>query len=219
MSSKPAIAVCFALAEEAGPFKKSCGEKAPVFFTGIGRENAERATCEFLANNSPGLLLTCGFAGGLVSELKVGDVVFEIPSGGDENSYAEVRSKLITAGARPAKIFCADRIATTAAEKKKLREQTGADVAEMESGAVQSICRGLGIRCVTVRVISDTADDDLPLDFNQFLKEDKTLDMGRLMMAVAKAPWKMGALMQLQQNTKLAAQKLAEALAGVIGQM
>lgn len=219
MSSKPATAVCFALAEEAGPFKKLCGENVPVFLTGIGRENAERTTREFLASKTPGLLLTCGFAGGLVSELKVGDVIFEIPSGGDDNSYAEVRSKLIAAGAKPAKFFCADRVAVTVAEKKKLRDDTGADVAEMESGAVQSICAGLGIRCVTVRVISDAADDDLPLDFNQFLKEDKSLDMGRLMMAVAKAPWKMGALMQLQQNTKLAAQKLAEVLAGVIGQL
>lgn len=219
MSSKQVIAVCFALAEEAGPFKKLCGESVPIFLTGIGRENAERTTREFLASNAPGLLLTCGFAGGLIPELKVGDVIFEIPPGCDDNSYAEVRSKLTAAGAKPAKFFCADRVAVTVAEKKKLRNDTGADVAEMESGAVQSICRGSGIRCVTVRVISDAADDDLPLDFNQFLKEDKSLDMGRLMMAVAKAPWKMGALMQLQQNTKLAAQKLAEVLAGVIGQL
>lgn len=219
MPSKPAVSVCFALAEEAGPFKKLYGENVPVFLTGIGRENAERTAREFLANNSPGLLLTCGFAGGLVPDLKVGDVIFEIPPGGDDSSYAEVRSKLMAAGARPAKFFCADRIASTAAEKKKLREDTQADAAEMESGAIQLICRGNGTRCVTVRVISDAAGDDLPLDFNQFLKEDKTLDMSRLMMAVARAPWKMGALMQLQQNTKLAAQKLAEVLAGVIGQL
>jgi adenosylhomocysteine nucleosidase len=209
------IAVCFALQEEAGAFKKLCGDKVPVFFTGIGRENATRTVREFLASHKPGLLFTCGFAGGLIPELKIGDVVFQIPSGG--NDYAAVRSALTEAGAKAVKIACVDRIATTAKEKKAVREQTGADVAEMESGAVQEFCAGAGVRCVTVRVISDGANDDLPLDFNKFLKEDKSVDMSKLMMAVAKAPWKMGALMQLQQNTKLAAQKLAEVLVKVIG--
>ena len=40
------VAVCFALAEEAGAFKKICGDKVPVFLTGIGRENAEKAARE-----------------------------------------------------------------------------------------------------------------------------------------------------------------------------
>ncbi len=216
MEQKTGIAVCFALAEEAGAFKKSRGESVPLFFTGIGRVNAEKATQEFLATHAPALMLTCGFAGGLVPELKIGDVVFEIPPDGGNDGYAAVRAKLLEGGARPAKIACVDRIATTAREKSKLREETGADAAEMESGAVQAVCRGRGIRCVTVRVISDTANEDLPLDFNKFLNEDKSVDMSKLMMAVAKAPWKMGALMELQKNTKLASQRLAETLMKVI---
>lgn len=206
------VAVCFALAEEAGAFQKMCGDKVPVFLTGIGRENAERSAREFLAGYTPSLLMTCGFAGGLNAELKIGDVVFEIPTKEGTDAFDRIRSKLIAANAKEAKFFCAERIAVTAADKKKLRETTGADVAEMESGAVQAVCQARGIPCVTVRVISDTANEDLPLDFNQFLKEDKSMDMSKLMMAVAKAPWKMGALMELQKNTKLAAQRLAEAL-------
>ena len=222
MDDKSGVAVCFALAEEAGAFRKICGDKVPVFITGIGRENAEKATREFLAAHTPSLLMTCGFAGGLIAELKLGDVVFEIPSvlahGHQGNDvFAAIRSKLAAAGAREAKFFCADRIATTVADKKKLREETGAEAAEMESGAVQAVCARQGIPCVTVRVISDTANEDLPMDFNQFLKEDKSMDMGKLMMAVAKAPWKMGALMELQKNTKMAAQRLADVLVKVIG--
>jgi adenosylhomocysteine nucleosidase len=208
------VAVCFALAEEAGPFERVCGDKVHVFLTGIGRENAEKAAREFLATHSPELLMTCGFAGGLTPELKIGDVIFEIPTNGSAGSdaYTAIRSKLAAAGTREAKIFCADRIATTATDKKQLREETGADAAEMESGAVQAVCGGRGIPCVTLRVISDTADQDLPLDFNKFLGPDKSLDMSKLMVAVAKAPWKMGALMELQKNTKLAAQRLADVL-------
>jgi adenosylhomocysteine nucleosidase len=204
------IAVCFALAEEAGPFQKRY-EGVPVFLTGIGKANAEKAARKYLKDHAPGLLLTCGFAGGLDKGLNVGDVVFEAV-GGDGQKDDAMRAKLIAAGAKQAKIFCADKIASTAAEKKKLREETGADAAEMESGAIQSVCRESGIPCVTVRVISDTADEDLPLDFNEFLTPDKKLDMGKLMLSVAKKPWKMGALMELQRKTKLAAERLGEVL-------
>lgn len=217
MEPKKGIAVCFAMAEEAGAFKKLCGETVPMFYSGIGRANAERTTREFLATHTPELLLPCGFAGGLTPELKIGDVLFEIPVDGGNNGYAAVRAKLVEGGAKPGKITCVDRIATTAKEKQQLYKETGAAAAEMESAAVQAVCRERGIPCVTVRVISDTANDDLPLDFNKFLNEDKVVDMSKLMMAVAKAPWKMGALMQLQQNTKMASQKLAEVLVRIVG--
>jgi adenosylhomocysteine nucleosidase len=205
------IAVCFALPEEAGPFRKLCGPDVPVFFTGIGKANAEKAVREYLAGHTPGLLLTCGFAGGLEAGLKVGDVVFETSNGAGGKDGA-IHAKLLAAGAKPAKIFCADKIASTAAEKKKLRDATGADAAEMESGAIQIICRERGIPCATVRVISDAANEDLPLDFNEFLTPEKKVDMSKLMLTVAKKPWKMGALMELQKKTKIAAERLGDVL-------
>ena len=49
-----------------------------ILITGIGRQNAGKSVREFLATNLPELVLTCGFAGGLNPDLKLGDVVFEL---------------------------------------------------------------------------------------------------------------------------------------------
>jgi len=110
------------------------------------------------------------------------------------------------------KIFYADRIATTVAEKKKLRDETGADAVEMESAAVHAVCRERDIPCVTVRVISDPANEDLPLDFNALAKPDKNLDFGKLAWDIAKSPGKIGAMMGLQKKPKFAAGPLAAGL-------
>jgi len=156
--------VCFALKEEAAPFRKmaagsaAAAQAASILITGIGRRNAEKSVREFLATHSPELVLTCGFAGGLNPDLKPGDVVFEffLRSSRRESAQTEIGNqlepthvgcyeKLIAAGAKLAKFFCADRIATTAAEKNKLRAETGADAVEMESAAIHAICREHGI--------------------------------------------------------------------------
>src|SRR5450432_3516364 len=199
--------ICFALKEEAAPFRKIAAGKTgiTILLTGIGRQNAEKSLREFLATHSPKLVLTCGFAGGLNPDLKLGDVVFE-------TSDETLRAKFFGAGAKSLKIFSADRIATTVAEKKKLRAETGADAVEMESAAIHAVCRERGIPCATVRVISDTAGEDLPLDFNALSKPDKNLDFGKLFLAIAKSPGKIDALMALQKKTKYASEQLAGVL-------
>jgi len=243
--------VCFALKEEAAPFWNMAADKSGIamLITGIGRKNAEISLREFLAGRSggasvpasrsqatpssqarlaktlvpPELVLTCGFAGGLNLDLKLGEVGFEISfprsSRGNEAQikignqseppYVGCYDKLVAAGAKPVRFFCADRIATTVAEKKKLRAETGADAVEMESEAIHAVCRERGIPCATVRVISDTANEDLPLDFNQLAKPDMNLDYGKLAWAIGKSPEKIGALLKLHKKTRFAAEQLA----------
>jgi adenosylhomocysteine nucleosidase len=230
------LLVCFALKEEAAPFRKMAAGKSgiSILITGIGRRNAEKSLREFLATNSPELVLTCGFAGALNPDLKPGEVVFELTDRRGEfhepqtekesgarnalpsESSSPLREKLLAAGAKPAKFFCADHIATTAVEKKKLRAETGVDAVEMESGAIHAICRERGIPCATIRVISDTANEDLPLDFNALSKPDLSLDYGKLAWAIARSPGKISALLKLQKQTRFAAERLASVLEKIV---
>ena len=161
-------------------------------------------------------------------ELKLGEVVLELIDRrgefhepqtekkiGDSQS-SPLREKLLAAGAKPAKFFCADRIATTIVEKKELRIKTCADAVEMESATIHTVCRERGIPCATVRVISDTANEDLPLDFNQLAKPDMNLDYGKLALAILKSPGKISTLLKLQKKTRFAAEQLAVILEKII---
>ena len=203
--------VCFALKEEAAPFRKlSAGRPGvSILVSGIGRANAEKSLQAFLEEHAVARVFTCGFAGGLNPDLALGAVVFE-------TDVAVLREKLIAAEAKPAKFHSVPRIVTTAAEKRELRRVTGADAVEMESEAIHALCHKRGIPCATVRVITDTASEDLPLDFNQLTKSDLSLDYGKLALAVAKSPGKIGTLRRLQKQTQFAAERLGEALAKVI---
>lgn len=203
--------ICFALKEEAEAFEKAGVDRADVhsLITGIGWKNAASKVRAWLKSSRPQFVLTCGFAGGLDPALAIGDVVFATDDAG-------LREKLNRAGARPATFFCASRVAITRAEKAELRRTTGADAVEMESEAIHAVCREQGIPCATVRAVSDTANDDLPLDFNQLSKPDSSLHFGKLAAAITKSPGKIPALLRLQKNCRLAAARLAGVLAQVI---
>lgn len=206
--------VCFALKEEAAPFRKLIAGRMDVslLITGIGRANSERELRTFLQTTAPSRVFTCGFAGGLDPQLQTGAVVFATT----DFALTEALQK---AGARPATFACVDRMATTAFEKQMLRANTQADAVEMESEIIHVICQQRGIPCATVRVISDPAHEDLPLDFNQLCNPDQSLNFGKLALAIAKAPGKIPALIRLQKQTSFAASQLAAKLVQILSRL
>jgi adenosylhomocysteine nucleosidase len=206
------ILVCFAMPEEAAPFTKRVrnSNEIQVLVTGIGRENAGGAVCTTLATTKPSMVLTCGYAGGLNPVLKSGDAAFS------DDAASGLRPRLLAAGAREARFHCVDHIVVTATEKRLLREATAADAVEMESGVIREICREQGVPAATVRVISDAAGEDLPLDFNRLMTADRKMDYARLAGAILKSPGRIPALLRLQSQTRRAGEELARVLAEVL---
>ena len=206
------LLLTFAVAQEAAGLRRRLGARPglQICLTGIGLRNAERVLRTALAAKRAEVVITSGFAGGLNPTLVRGTVVFASDEEGG------LKSALLEAGAVPVRFHCAQRVAATAAEKKALRETTGADAVEMESGIIRAICRERGIPSATVRVISDAADEDLPLDFNRLMTADLKMNYAKLAWALAQAPRKVGELLRFQRRINAAAEKLADVLTRVI---
>jgi adenosylhomocysteine nucleosidase len=212
MCDFPVTLVCFAVKEEATPFRRTARGQPDieVVLTGMGARNAEKAIRAALTTGRPSLVLSAGFAGGLRPGLSSGSVVFSA------EGQPELEKSLRGAGAKAAKFHFVARVATNASQKRELREQTGADAVEMESQVIRSICQEQGIPSATVRVILDTANDDLPLDFNELMTDDQELDGRKLARAVLKSPGKISGLLRLQKQSASAARRLAGVLEQVL---
>lgn len=213
MSGSVLALVGFAVKEEAEPFRKSHGHgsNVAIILTGMGRKNAEISFRSALAQWHPELVITGGFAGGLDPNLKIGAVVFEA-----DDSFPS-STALLSAGARSVRFHCADHVVATAAAKSELWTSTQAHAVEMESSIIRSICREHGIPSATVRVVSDAADEDLPLDFNRLMTPDLRIHYPALACALLKSPGKIPELMRFQKRIRAASAKLAEALKQAIG--
>ena len=200
------VLFCFAVEQEAKYLSRAGMD---ILITGMGRENAERSLHQQLRVRLPQLVLSCGFAGGLNPYLSVGTVVFSA----DED--AGVTAALLRAGACPVQFYCAERVAATVEAKRQLWEETGADAVEMESQIIRAICRAHGIPSATIRVISDGAHENLPLDFNLFMSSEQRIQYGRLILALLGSPQRIPAILRLQRQTQFAARRLA----GVLGEL
>jgi adenosylhomocysteine nucleosidase len=204
------ILVCFALRNEARPFARRAPRRAGVeiLTSGVGADNAERAVRRRLGGQPlPRWVLTCGFAGGLNPAFAPGAVLFEAGAG------FPLRDRLLSLGGQPAKFHQSGRILATAAEKQECRRQTGADAVEMESRSIHAVCGEFSIPCATVRVVSDAADEDMPLDFNRFLDVRLRLSYARLLWHVAPRPALIPELLRFNRQTLGAARGLADFLA------
>ena len=119
---------------------------------------------------------------------------------------------LLALGAVRGEFHCAARVAITQSEKQALRETTKADAVEMESAVIRRICFEKQIPSATIRVISDPADEDLPLDFNALMTSDYRINYLRLIGTLLRSPSIIPALIKFQRQTISGARSLGRVL-------
>ncbi|MDP3092962.1 MAG: hypothetical protein Q8N04_20010 [Nitrospira sp.] len=156
-----------------------------VIQTGVGPQKAHAAAREVLSQQTFALALSSGFACAL-TQAAIGDILIGTRAAtirdGEALDYLEVagderqRWCAMLSGSEAlarATFGCfisADRIVHRAAEKVALAEQTRATGLDMESAAIASEAKAAQVPFLIVRSVSDLLMEELPLDFNLFLR-------------------------------------------------
>jgi nucleoside phosphorylase len=104
-------------------------------------------------------------------------------------------------------------VATTLTEKAKLR-RTGADAVEMEAAAVAAKAQEWNLPFYAIRVVTDTAAESFPLDFNRMRDAEGRFDRARIITAALRRPGIVfPELLKLNKRCKSAARALGEFIA------
>jgi adenosylhomocysteine nucleosidase len=158
-----------------------------IIQTGIGPDKARSVTRKILEKDAWDVVISTGFAGALnsslIGSLVIGQEVLIMEQSGDflsdwqsqsiECHPGWVKASLGMQDRIPlqcGRFVTTDRVLTQASQKRLLWERTQALAVDMESAAIGQVAKQNGLPFLIVRSISDGINEDLPVDFNVFLK-------------------------------------------------
>ncbi|HEY1067328.1 MAG TPA: hypothetical protein VGE52_14500, partial [Pirellulales bacterium] len=157
------------------------GRRVAVVIGGAGRPAAAHAAQALIAGRRPKWIVSAGFGGGLDPRAEKFDVVLcnEIDAAGESKRYSvdfKVTPEALAATkhVHVGRLLTVDQIVYAAAEKQALGQSAGALVVDMETHSVAEVCREAATKFMAVRIVTDTANDDLPPDVGRLL-DQKTM--------------------------------------------
>jgi adenosylhomocysteine nucleosidase len=180
------------------------GDRWWMVANGPGAELVQQALRVMRAEteNVDGIIST-GLCGALDPALRVGDIV--VAGDGRLKSPARfVRGAMHTA----------ERVIGTAQEKRALGQETGALAVDMEASAVEAEAAERKVPFLSIRAVSDTAGDSLPLDFNRYRNARGDFSRSRIALVAVAHPFTvLPQLMEFDRNCRRAGDALGDFLA------
>ncbi|NJN70572.1 MAG: hypothetical protein HC801_10045 [Nitrospira sp.] len=153
--------------------------------TGMGLEKARRCATQLVGSQSFDLMVSTGFTCALV-DADIGAVLvglevvqrtglcieplqpLAIP--GNERNLALMFIEAMVPSEHIGRFVSTDRVVGSAREKREFAQSTEAIGLDMESSALAVEAQRAQVPFLIIRSVSDLLDEDLPLDFNLFLR-------------------------------------------------
>jgi adenosylhomocysteine nucleosidase len=194
--------------------------------SGVGTLAAARGTQALLAGHKPPWVISTGFAGALVPQLKRCDILMvdSLTEASDRRLAIDLRvnaeSLTRSPGVHVGRLVTVDTIVHTPEEKRALGRRHEALAVDMESWAVGEVCRQAKTRFMAVRIISDGVDDELPRDVERLARQkSRAARLGAAAGAIFRRPSSVKDMLQLKEDALVASDRLATFLAGMIVQL
>lgn len=194
-----------------------------VVLTGAGPKQARLNAAEVMRGepNAIDLCISSGFAGALKESCQVGQVLVaksissEMAEAGSPSKLLSSSEALVSFAADCGatvveQFYSAQHVVSRAEEKKYLAKL--ADAVDMESFEVMAAAAAAGVPAVAIRSISDAAQEDLPLDMDSVFSDEGRVSIPRVLGQVALHPKALPGLIRLGEQSKRAAESLAQFL-------
>lgn len=192
--------------------------------SGMGPLHASWAAAVLIERAAPALLLNYGFAGGVLPDLRVGDLVlaervYFLKDGRlaampepDRHLGEKVWNTLAAAAStvRRGAFITARVITSKNALAQSLEPELAHPVLEMETAAVLRVAAEAGIPVVALRAVSDAADEELGFSLEEFCDDALRIRGSRVFLTIARKPWIIPQLLRLSGNTNRAGKILAQ---------
>lgn len=196
-----------------------------VMVTGMGTQAAAQAMDLMMrmADNNRyfDVCISSGLAGALRKGLLPGAIIApqtllaEVPHadlGLDQLKVdKELRERALEAGA-----VCVDCLLTAgkvlAKRQQKQACSSKAQSVDMESFEIVKAANVWGARTLVLRAISDTADEDLPINFNRTFSKRKQISVAKVLVELLKNPLALPALVRFGKQSRRAAKALTKFL-------
>jgi adenosylhomocysteine nucleosidase len=179
---------------------------------GAGVNAATRAFAEVERDGPTNVLVSTGWAGALSEEFAPGRA-YLVSNVVD----AQTGERFSTATGPGGSLLVTSPKVADETEKQRLSATYSAGLVDMEASAIARLARMRGIPFYCVKGVSDGYTDQLP-DFNRFILPDGRFRLGRFVVFAVLRPWYWPALVRMGENSKRAAQCIAESLLDILNQ-
>lgn len=190
------------------------GRRVAWVVGGAGPAAAARAAGLLIDGHAPRRIVSAGFAGGLDPALGRGSLAVAARALDDGLQERPLATPALSGATAVGSIVTVGRVVTTVAAKRALREASGAALVDMETFAVAGAALAAGLPCVSVRVVSDAATDELPDDLAALVAPQTALRRaGAALVALGRRPAAATTMWRLWENAVVDGRALARALA------
>ena len=196
------------------------GITVDVLLTGMGWENSlyntARDGLRVLFGANPEFCVSTGLAGGLKPEWHAGDVVAATEIGSYQNDFGIRSNRYALEVARNCGAKVAHKLMTwnhiVGETSAKQAMGVFADLVDMESYFVLTMAGGAQVPAIAVRAVSDSSDEELPIDFSKVTDREGHLVIKHLFRELASKPGRIPGLFSFAQRSRKAISNLADFL-------
>lgn len=201
-------------------------QRVAIAQSGPGCEAAARTTTALISAHEPNWVFSAGFAGGLHEKPRKHDILMadQVVNHDGQRLSLDLRvdpaALAATPGVHLGSLLTTNHIIRLPEEKRELGVKHDALAVDMETFAVAETCRHNKVPLISVRIISDGVDDELPEDLDRLMRQKTVVrKAGAVVGSIMNRPGSVKDMLKLKEDALVASDKLAKFLESMIRQL